>query len=26
LQDIRMGNLQPVAADVVFEEIWHRFG
>ena len=25
LQDIRMGNVQPVAADVVFEEIWHRF-
>ncbi len=26
LQDIRMGSVQPVAADVVFAEIWHRFG
>jgi hypothetical protein len=26
LQDIRMGNVQPVAADDVFDEIWHRFG
>ena len=26
LQEIRMGNVQPVTADVVFDEIWHRFG
>jgi hypothetical protein len=26
LQDIRMGSVQPVAVDVVFDEIWHRFG
>jgi hypothetical protein len=26
LQDIRTGSVQPVAGDVVFDEIWHRFG
>ena len=26
LQEIRMGNVQSMAADVVFDEIWHRFG
>ena len=25
-QDIRTGSVQSVAADVVFDEIWHRFG
>ncbi|MFN7895024.1 MAG: addiction module protein [Cyanobacteriota bacterium] len=25
-QDIQTGSDQPVAADVVFNEIWHRFG
>jgi hypothetical protein len=25
LQDIRTGSVQPVAGDVVFHEIWHRF-
>jgi hypothetical protein len=25
LQDIRTGSVKPVAGDVVFNEIWHRF-
>ena len=25
LQDIQTGSVKPVAADVVFNEIWHRF-
>ena len=24
-QDIRTGSVKPVAGDVVFNEIWHRF-